>query len=226
VVKGVASRRVNPKAMPIEELFGKYNSEIRLWQEGVFTEMYREYSKDSSTKRKWLIMDGSIDSMWAENLNSILDDNKKMSLPNGESIYLSPCMTLLMETDSLSAATPATVSRCGLIYMETGKYVKPKHLFNTWLRSLPSNLLQDEALVDIENYCNLLIPVGFGVLDHAKSHNQLVVCSTYLEEPYFVVIKTFIRLMNAFLHDYLVYGEKLTANKASHFSISHHHGSS
>lgn len=119
VVKGVVTKRVNPKGMHIDELFGRYNSEIRLWQEGIFTEMYREFSKDSSTKRKWLILDGSIDSMWAENLNSILDDNRKMSLPNGESIYLSQGMTLLMETDTLTAATPATISRCGLMYMET-----------------------------------------------------------------------------------------------------------
>ena len=85
----MATKRINPKAMPIDELFGKYNSEIRLWQEGIFTEAYREYSKDLSSKRKWIVLDGSIDSIWAENLNSILDDNRKMSLPNGESIYLS-----------------------------------------------------------------------------------------------------------------------------------------
>ena len=61
--------------MPIDELFGKYNSEVRLWQEGIFTEFYREFSKDNTSKKKWLILDGNIDSMWAENLNSILDDN-------------------------------------------------------------------------------------------------------------------------------------------------------
>ena len=88
-IKGVMSKRVNPKAMPIDEFFGRYNNEIRVWQEGIFTEAYREYSKDGSNKRKWIVLDGSIDSMWAENLNSILDDNRKMSLPNGESIYLS-----------------------------------------------------------------------------------------------------------------------------------------
>ncbi len=119
VVKGVVTKRVNPKGMHIDELFGRYNSDIRVWVEGIFTEMYREFSKDSSTKRKWLILDGCIDSMWAENLNSILDDNKKMSLPNGESIYLSQGMTLLMETDTLTSATPATISRCGLMFMET-----------------------------------------------------------------------------------------------------------
>jgi len=204
--------------MPIDELFGKYNSEVRLWQEGIFTEFYREFSKDNSSKKKWLILDGNIDSMWAENLNSILDDNKKMSIPNGESIYLSNGMALIMETDSLNAATPATISRCGLIFMETNKYVKPKHLFNTWLRTLPSNLLQDDSAVDIENYCNLLIPEAFSVLENAKTHNWLVVNQKYTDP--FTLIKTFIRLMNAFLHDYLVYGEKLSANKVSHSAVS------
>ena len=55
--------------------------------------------------------------MWVENLNSILDDNKKMSLANGESIYMSPGMCILLETDNLSNTTPATVSRCGLVYV-------------------------------------------------------------------------------------------------------------
>jgi len=64
------------------------------------------------------VLDGAVDSVWAENLNSILDDNKKLSLPNGESIFLSQGMSLLMETDDLKHATPATISRCGLVYLE------------------------------------------------------------------------------------------------------------
>ncbi len=72
--------------------------------------------------------------------------------------------------------------------------------------------------MDIENYCNLLIPEAFSVLEKAKQHNQIVVSAIYLDP--FTVIKTFIKLMNAFLHDYLVYGEKLKANKVSPSAVS------
>lgn len=64
------------------------------------------------------MLDGPIDSLWVENLNSILDDNKKMNLANGESIFMTPYMTIMLETDSLVNTTPATVSRCGLIYLQ------------------------------------------------------------------------------------------------------------
>jgi dynein heavy chain len=51
--------------------------------------VYREFSKDHSTKKKWIQLDGPVDHYWVENLNSILDENRKMNLPNGETIGLS-----------------------------------------------------------------------------------------------------------------------------------------
>lgn len=98
-----------------------------------------------------------------ENLNSILDDNKKLNLPNGESIFLSHGMSLLMETDHLLNATPATISRCGLLHLESKALVKPKYLFNTWLKNLPTHLSQEGGANDIENYCNCLISIAMQV---------------------------------------------------------------
>ena len=88
-------------------------------------------------------LDGGIDSGWVENLNSILDDNRKMTLPSGESIILSQNTNIFLESDVLLNATPATISRCALIFHEDHTYVKPKYLFNTWLKKLPPNLLSD-----------------------------------------------------------------------------------
>ena len=62
-------------------------------------------------------MDGPIDPLWVENLNSVLDDNKRLSLPNGETVKLNSTISIIIESDSLANVTPATISRCGLMYL-------------------------------------------------------------------------------------------------------------
>ena len=43
-IKGVSSRRVNPKGMTLDELFGVYDKESHEWHEGLFTSHYRDFS--------------------------------------------------------------------------------------------------------------------------------------------------------------------------------------
>jgi dynein heavy chain 1, cytosolic len=71
-------------------------------------------------KEHWIIFDGDVDPEWVENLNSVLDDNRLLTLPNGERLPLPRSVRILFEVQDLRYATPATVSRCGMLWFSEG----------------------------------------------------------------------------------------------------------
>ncbi|OWK14895.1 hypothetical protein Celaphus_00001571 [Cervus elaphus hippelaphus] len=66
---------------------------------------------------KWIVLDGDIDPMWIESLNTVMDDNKVLTLASNERIPLNRTMRLVFEISHLRTATPATVSRAGILYI-------------------------------------------------------------------------------------------------------------
>lgn len=68
----------------------------------------------------WIVCDGDIDPEWIESLNSVLDDNRLLTMPSGERIQFGPNVNFLFETHDLSCASPATVSRMGMIFLRLG----------------------------------------------------------------------------------------------------------
>ena len=85
---------------------------------GVLAKVMREVCGDESLTEKWLLLDGPVDTLWIESMNTVLDDNKLLTLINGERIAMPPQVSLLFEVEDLSVASPATVSRAGMVYVD------------------------------------------------------------------------------------------------------------
>ena len=108
--------KLNPKAITDGQMFGKMDAATNDWSDGIFSSLWRRTIK-STKVNWWLILDGPVDPHWIENLNSVLDDNKILTLASNERIALTPTMKLLFEISNLRTATPATVSRAGILYI-------------------------------------------------------------------------------------------------------------
>ncbi|KAA0725373.1 Dynein heavy chain 9, axonemal [Triplophysa tibetana] len=108
---------LNPKAVTNDELFGIINPATRDWKDGLFSNIMRELANIGHGGPKWIVLDGDIDPMWIESLNTVMDDNKVLTLASNERIPLNPTMRLLFEISHLRTATPATVSRAGILYI-------------------------------------------------------------------------------------------------------------
>ncbi|XP_074223450.1 dynein axonemal heavy chain 11 isoform X1 [Camelus bactrianus] len=108
---------LNPKAVTTDELFGFIHHATREWRDGLFSSILREQANLTHDGPKWIVLDGDIDPMWIESLNTVMDDNKVLTLASSERVALTPSMRLLFEVHHLRTATPATVSRAGILYV-------------------------------------------------------------------------------------------------------------
>lgn len=126
---------LNPKSVTMEELYGSYNQATREWKDGILSDLMRQICRDATDPHyKWLLFDGPVDTLWIESMNTVLDDNKMLTLNSGERISMNPTVRMLFEVQDLSQASPATVSRCGMVYFNY-EDLGWKPYAMTWLKS-------------------------------------------------------------------------------------------
>ncbi|KAI1853296.1 hypothetical protein JX266_002002 [Neoarthrinium moseri] len=136
---------IDSKVMSKEALYGTLDPTTREWTDGLFTAILRtivDNLRGEDKKRHWIVFDGDVDPEWVENLNSVLDDNKLLTLPNGERLNLPSNVRVMFEVETLKYATLATVSRCGMVWFSED-VVNPDMMISHYLDGLRSAAFED-----------------------------------------------------------------------------------
>jgi dynein heavy chain len=141
---------INPKSITVNEMYGYSDAISKDWTEGILAYTFKKCSRKPPGERDWIVMDGPVDAEWIENMNTVLDDNKVLCLMNSDKIKMTPGMTMMFETDSLAQASPATVSRCGMIYMHP-ESIGWWNVFLSWLNTNFESVWTQEIMMHVSD---------------------------------------------------------------------------
>ncbi|CAF1346443.1 unnamed protein product [Rotaria sordida] len=180
---------LDPKTVTNNELFGFINPTTREWKDGLFSTIMRDLANMTHDGPKRIVLDGDIDPMWIESLNTVMDDNKVLTLASHERIPLNLTMRLFFEISHLRTAASAIVSRAGILYINP-QDLGWKPQVATWIESRPIQSERANLQILFDKY----LPTCIEMLksNHFKKTTPLVDencppdCANELYEQYFV----------------------------------------
>ena len=136
---------LNPKSVLLNEIYGVYDLSTFEWVDGILSTIFRNFAADERNDEKWIMLDGPVDTLWIESMNSVMDDNKVLTLINGDRISMTNSMAILFEVQDLAVASPATVSRAGMVYLDV-EDLGWKPYVHTWLQQAIESPVERECL--------------------------------------------------------------------------------
>ncbi|CAI4045250.1 hypothetical protein SKDZ_11G2570 [Saccharomyces kudriavzevii ZP591] len=150
---------IDTKVLTKESIYGSMVKATLEWRDGLFTSLLRRVNDDLTGTFKdakiWIVFDSDLDPEYVEAMNSVLDDNKILTLPNGERLPIPANLHIIFETDNLDHATPATITRCGLLWFSSDVCVmfsKINCLLDKGFEALESDL----SLLGLEKVRNII----------------------------------------------------------------------
>eukprot|EP01022_Parablepharisma_sp_SALTPOND_P017583 TRINITY_DN2831_c0_g1_i1.p1 TRINITY_DN2831_c0_g1~~TRINITY_DN2831_c0_g1_i1.p1 ORF type:complete len:4437 (+),score=698.95 TRINITY_DN2831_c0_g1_i1:410-13720(+) len=150
---------LNPKSINLDELYGRLEPSTRDWEDGLLSKIFRRCNEDPRVgdEYRWIIFDGDVDTIWVENMNTVMDDSKLLTLPNGDRIKMESFCLLLYEVGNLQRASPATISRNGMVWMDP-KNLGYKPYYDRWVKEKARRDPEKprEGLEAIEDHLNQL----------------------------------------------------------------------
>jgi len=120
----------------LNELYGVLDPDSRDWTDGLLSKIFKDMNQDlhpGKEERRWILYDGDVDAVWVENMNSVMDDNRILTLANGDRIRLLKHCAMLFEVFDLQYASPATISRCGMVFVDA-KNLGYAPFFERWVQ--------------------------------------------------------------------------------------------
>jgi dynein heavy chain len=190
------------------EMYGEVDVVSQEWTDGLASKIMRNASKETDDDKTWVVFDGPVDALWIENMNTVLDDNMTLCLANGQRIKLRSEMRMLFEVQDLRVASPATVSRCGMVYL-TPDQLGWRPYIKTWIstffvdekKELLSEMLKEHLWVNFEATIDL-------ALDWIRENGKEPIKTTDLQ-----LVASLINILENFLDESKGFKAKLEEDK-------------